>query len=126
MKNLFIPTLLQQQTNRNCNDRYKYLTLTIHSNASSTAVSVYSARKTNTRIISYRRREGSRKFTDDRTGEGKIARTTLYGFHAIYTRRIECIVRRKELKIGLPDREIAHGFGSLAIYEQRFSVFSAG
>lgn len=54
-------------------------------------------------------------------------RTTPYRFHAIYTRRIECrIVRREELKIGLPDREIAHGFGSLTIYEQRFSVFTAG
>lgn len=63
------------------------------------------------------------KFTNDRTRENSEDHA---GFHAIYTRRIECIVRRKELKIGLPDREIAHGFGSLAIYEQRFSVFSAG
>lgn len=50
-----------------------------------------------------------------------------YRFHlaAIYTDkgwRIECIVRRKELKIGLANREIAHGFGSPTIYEQRFPV----
>lgn len=107
-------------------DRYKYLTIHFERFLLDQHVaSVYSARKTNTRIIkSYRRREGSRKFTNGggENSEDHGVRISRY----LYSKNRMHRTERKELKIGLPDREIAHGFGSLAIYEQRFSVFSAG
>lgn len=124
-KNLFIPNNIS--TNKpelQSIDKY----LTIHFERfllDQHVASVYSARKTNTRIIkSYRRREGSRKFTNggEENSEDHGVRISRYLYSKNRIHRTE----RKELKIGLPDREIAHGFGSLAIYEQRFSVFSAG
>lgn len=124
-KNLFIPNNIS--TNKpelQSIDKY----LTIHFERfllDQHVASVYSARKTNTRIIkSYRRREGSRKFTNGggENSEDHGVRISRYLYSKNRIHRTE----RKELKIGLPDREIAHGFGSLAIYEQRFSVFSAG
>lgn len=124
-KNLFIPNNIS--TNKpelQSIDKY----LTIHFERfllDQHVASVYSARKTNTRIIkSYRRREGSRKFTNGggENSEDHGVRISRY----LYSKNRMHRTERKELKIGLPDREIAHGFGSLAIYEQRFSVFSAG
>lgn len=124
-KNLFIPNNIS--TNKpelQSIDKY----LTIHFERfllDQHVASVYSARKTNTRIIkSYRRREGSRKFTNGggENSEDHGVRISRYLYSKNRIHRTE----RKELKIGLSDREIAHGFGSLAIYEQRFSVFSAG
>lgn len=126
-RRIFLFQTTYRQTNQNCNrsiqiSNHPFRTVPARPTR---CFGLQRAKNKHTRIIkSYRRREGSRKFTNGggENSEDHGVRISRYLYSKNRIHRTE----RKELKIGLSDREIAHGFGSLAIYEQRFSVFSAG